>query len=71
VWRGVIVVSKDSKLSHIEPFGGVVDVPKESITQTSDSSVVFDTHTSGDFDSVNLSFAEGSSTPQRISISEH
>jgi hypothetical protein len=66
VWDGHIHCGGAAILT-IEPFGGVSYVPEERISQIGLDSVAFQTHTSGDFDGVNLSFASGS-LPEKISI---
>jgi hypothetical protein len=66
VWDGTIQCNGATILTA-EPFGGVVYVPEEIISQTGPYSVVFQTHTSGDFDGVNLSFAAGS-LPEKIIV---
>jgi hypothetical protein len=69
IWEGSIVISGDSKIVHCEAFGGVSNVPEETVKQVSDTTVSFNTHTSGDFDGVNLSFLDTSILPKSIGIS--
>ncbi|CAI6099745.1 unnamed protein product [Clonostachys chloroleuca] len=70
VWHGSIVVS-DAKISHIKPFGGVLDIAEEEIKHISDSQIVFTTRTSGDFDGVDVFLERGSSLPSSISVTGH
>ncbi|CAG9945999.1 unnamed protein product [Clonostachys rosea f. rosea IK726] len=70
VWHGSIVVS-DVKISHIKPFGGVLDNAEEEIRHISDSQIVFTTRTSGDFDGVDVFLEHGSPSPPSISVTGH
>ena len=65
-WDGSILVSTGSEISVVTAFGGVLDVPEERIYQTCDTEVVFKSHTSGDFDGVNLQFAGPSPNVIRV-----
>jgi hypothetical protein len=56
-WDGSITISGGSKIVSIKPFGGVLDVLEEVISKTSDSEVIFSTHTSGNFDGANLTLS--------------
>ncbi|TLD33174.1 hypothetical protein PspLS_00198 [Pyricularia sp. CBS 133598] len=69
VWHGSILVS-GATISHLQPFGGVLDVPEEVVHKASDSQVVFDTHTSGDYDGVDIFLTQDSSesSPFQISV---
>lgn len=66
VWDGRIHCDGATILAT-HPFGGASYVPEEKVSQIGPDSVVFQTHTSGDFDGVNLSFAPGS-LPKKIFI---
>jgi hypothetical protein len=57
IWDGTIIVPTASEITSIKAFGGVLDIPEERIYQTCDTEVEFKTHTSGDFDGVNLGFS--------------
>ncbi|KAH6987089.1 hypothetical protein EDB80DRAFT_898354 [Ilyonectria destructans] len=67
-WQGSILVS-DATISHVQPFGGVVDNPEEVVELRSKTQVIFNTHTSGDFDGVDIFFHPDSEVPSNISIS--
>ncbi|KAF7553675.1 hypothetical protein G7Z17_g3453 [Cylindrodendrum hubeiense] len=67
-WQGSILVS-DARISHVQPFGGVLDNPEEVVELRSETQVIFNTHTSGDFDGVDIFFSPTSKTPLTISIS--
>ncbi|KAI8629698.1 hypothetical protein F5Y19DRAFT_484602 [Xylariaceae sp. FL1651] len=64
--KGSILVT-GATFSHVQPFGGVVDNPENVARQVSDTHVIFNTHTSGDFDAVDVFFV-GSSMPKSISV---
>ena len=66
VWDGIIQCD-GAVISEIQSFGGVSYVPEETVSQTGPHSVAFQTHTSGDFDGVELSFAAGS-LPKKIAV---
>ncbi|ETS75917.1 hypothetical protein PFICI_12861 [Pestalotiopsis fici W106-1] len=70
VWKGSILVS-GAAISHVQPFGGVLDNPEELIKLASETQVVFETHTSGDFDGVDIYFKESSASPTSISVTGH
>lgn len=70
VWKGSILVSGAS-LSHLQAFGGVLDNPEEEVKQVSETQVVFHTHTSGDFDGVDIYLTNGSTMPTSISVTGH
>lgn len=67
IWDGQIQVDGAAILES-RPFGGVSYVPEERVTQTGPHSVDFQTHTSGDFDGVNLTFA-GDVLPGKVVVS--
>jgi hypothetical protein len=69
-WQGAILVS-GAKIARIHPFGGLLDNPEDYVTLGSDTQVIFNTRTSGDFDGVDIFFASGSDTPSSISITGH
>jgi hypothetical protein len=66
VWDGSIQCD-GGEILKIRRFGGVSYVPEETISHTGPQSVAFQTHTSGDLDGVDLSFAAGS-LPERIVV---
>lgn len=68
VWTGTIEIMGDIKISSIQPFGGVVDVPEEVVELKSDSLVSFETHTSGDLDGVLVSFEDDERLPAAVKI---
>ncbi|TDZ49790.1 hypothetical protein CTRI78_v007866 [Colletotrichum trifolii] len=70
VWHGSILVS-GAVISHIKPFGGVTDIAEEQIIVASETQVVFETRTSGDFDGVDVFFTAKSDLPTSISVSGH
>lgn len=67
VWQGSIAV-KDAAISHIRPFGGVSDNPEEKIELISEHKVRFDTHTSGDFDGVDIFFKSNCEIPPFVVV---
>ncbi|KAH8890356.1 hypothetical protein GQ53DRAFT_807122 [Thozetella sp. PMI_491] len=70
VWEGAILVS-DAAISHVQPFGGIADNPEDVVRKISDTQVVFNTRTSGDFDGVDIFFASESKLPSSISVTGH
>ena len=66
VWQGSILVS-GATVERAESFGGVLDSPEDVVRLASDTQVVFDTRTSGDFDGVDIFFSE-STTPSSVSV---
>lgn len=68
VWTGTITTDRQAKISSIQPFGGVLDVPEEVVERRSDKSVAFETHTSGDFDGVLVSFEDDDKLPNAVKI---
>ncbi|KAI4603823.1 hypothetical protein KJ359_003643 [Pestalotiopsis sp. 9143b] len=70
VWKGSILVS-DASISHVQAFGGVLDNPEEEVRQASPTQVVFHTHTSGDFDGVDIYLTDDSTMPTSISVTGH
>jgi len=66
IWHGSILI-KGAEITSIKPFGGIIDNPEEQIAQVSSSQVTFTTHTSGDFDGVDIFFA-GGQIPDSISV---
>ncbi|KPM44509.1 hypothetical protein AK830_g2022 [Neonectria ditissima] len=68
VWRGSILVS-DATIAHIQPFGGVLDNPEEVVELRSDTQVIFNTHTSGDFDGVDIFLQPDSELPSSVNVS--
>jgi hypothetical protein len=66
IWHGSILI-KGAVITSIKPFGGIIDNPEERIAQVSSSQVTFTTHTSGDFDGVDIFFADGK-IPESISV---
>lgn len=68
VWTGNITTNGEAKISNITPFGGVLDVPGEVVQQRSDHSMSFETHTSGDFDGVLVSFENHEKLPSDVKI---
>ncbi|KAH8589423.1 hypothetical protein B0O99DRAFT_725343 [Bisporella sp. PMI_857] len=67
VWTGTIIFH-DTTISSFKPFGGVSYVPEEKIAWNEPSSIKFSTHTSGDFDGVDILFKPGA-LPQSFTIS--
>ncbi|KAF7522529.1 hypothetical protein G7054_g12114 [Neopestalotiopsis clavispora] len=70
VWKGSILV-EDAAISHIRPFGGALNNPEEVVRLSSETQVVFETHTSGDFDGVDIYFRKDSTIPTSISVTGH
>ncbi|KAF6791050.1 hypothetical protein CSOJ01_14426 [Colletotrichum sojae] len=70
VWQGSILVSGVA-ISHVRPFGGVLDNAEDEIKQLSPTQVVFETRTSGDFDGVDIFLDDASGTPTTVSVSGH
>ncbi|KAH6652244.1 hypothetical protein BKA67DRAFT_693421 [Truncatella angustata] len=70
VWQGSIIVS-GTLIEHVQPFGGVVDNPEEVVRLASKTQVIFDTHTSGDFDGVDIYFTADSAAPSSVSVTGH
>ncbi|KAK7408130.1 hypothetical protein QQX98_009721 [Neonectria punicea] len=68
VWQGSTLVD-NATIAHIQPFGGVLDNPEEEVELRSDTQVVFNTHTSGDFDGVDIILKADSRLPSSISVS--
>ena len=68
VWKGTIAITGDAKIDNVRSFGGVVDVPEEVVEKKTETSVIFDTHTSGDFDGLLASFEDGGKLPSAITI---
>ncbi|KAK2604770.1 hypothetical protein N8I77_007670 [Diaporthe amygdali] len=68
VWTGTIETIGAAKFSNVQSFGGVLDVPEEAVVQKSDNLVSFETHTSGDFDGVLVSFEDNVRLPGAIKI---
>ncbi|OHF00193.1 hypothetical protein CORC01_04601 [Colletotrichum orchidophilum] len=66
-WHGSVIVS-GTPISHVKPFGGVLDNPEDTIKLTSQTQILFDTRTSGDFDGVDI-FLEDDQYPHSIRIS--
>ena len=66
VWYGSILVS-GAMIESIQPFGGVVDNPEDTIGKASETQVIFKTRTSGDFDGVDIFFS-GPGLPSTISV---
>jgi hypothetical protein len=66
VWDGNIECD-GAAILKIHPFGGVSYIPEETVSQTGPRSATFHTRTSGDFDGVDLSFADGS-LPENIVV---
>ena len=59
VWHGSILLT-GATIDRIEPFGGALDNPEDSIRQTSSSQIIYSTRTSGDFDGVDIYFTPSS-----------
>jgi hypothetical protein len=70
VWRGAILVS-GAAISRVEPFGGVLDNPEDEIKKISETQVVFDTKTSGDFDGVDIFFEGSEVVPSAVTVTGH
>lgn len=67
VWKGSILVT-GAVISHVRPFGGVLDNPEDVIEQASETQVIFNTRTSGDSDGVDIFFGPGPEMPSSISV---
>lgn len=67
VWQGSVIVNGAS-ISSIRPFGGVLDNSEEKIELATDTQVTFDMHKSGEFDGVDLFFAEDCPSPSSVSV---
>ncbi|KAI0470450.1 hypothetical protein GGR56DRAFT_668196 [Xylariaceae sp. FL0804] len=67
VWEGSILVA-GAEISHMRPFGGVLDSPEDVVAAASESQVVFRTRTSGDFDGVDIFFRSDSARPSSITV---
>lgn len=67
VWQGSILVS-GATIASVHPFGGLLDNPEDVVQLTSETQVVFNTRTSGDFDGVDIFFAPESETPSSTSV---
>lgn len=65
IWRGAILVSGDTTISHIRPFGGVVDNPDDEIKLVSGTQITFHTRTSGDFDGVDIFLDPPTKSPRQ------
>ncbi|OBR15810.1 hypothetical protein CH63R_00990 [Colletotrichum higginsianum IMI 349063] len=70
VWQGSILVP-GAVVTHVQSFGGVSDNGEDVVKRVSDSQVIFDTRTSGDFDGVDIFLAENSGVPSTIRVSGH
>jgi hypothetical protein len=68
VWKGIITTNGEAKISGVQPFGGVLHVPEETIERRSDNSVSFSTRTSGDFDGVLVTFENNDKLPSAVKI---
>lgn len=68
VWTGTIATEGEAKISSVQPFGGVLDVPEEVVERRSDKSVSFQSHTSGDFDGVLVSFEDDQNLQNTVKI---
>ncbi|KAF2675505.1 hypothetical protein BT63DRAFT_436388 [Microthyrium microscopicum] len=69
VWDGIISIEGDGcTIKDVQPFGGVVDVPEEKVALQSDTRIVFQTRTSGDFDGALISFDDSQKLPAKILI---
>ncbi|KAL0253228.1 hypothetical protein SLS55_010200 [Diplodia seriata] len=67
VWTGSVLVA-GAVIEHVRPFGGVLDSPEDVVEQVSDTQVVFNTRTSGDFDGVDIFFVPASGMPSSVSV---
>ncbi|CAM1502567.1 Fc.00g073430.m01.CDS01 [Cosmosporella sp. VM-42] len=67
VWHGSITIT-GAAIAHFKSNGADLDNPEDVIEKESDSQVVFDTHTSGDFDGADLFFTPDSRGPSSISV---
>ncbi|KKY27141.1 hypothetical protein UCDDS831_g00886 [Diplodia seriata] len=67
VWTGSVLVA-GAVIEHVRLFGGVLDSPEDVVEQVSDTQVVFNTRTSGDFDGVDIFFVPASGMPSSISV---
>ncbi|PKS05149.1 hypothetical protein jhhlp_008516 [Lomentospora prolificans] len=70
VWHGSILVT-GATIDDIKPFGGVSDKPEDTVETRSDTQIVFDTKTSGDFDGVDIFFTSASELPSLIEVTGH
>ena len=67
VWNGVVEISSDAILRHVQPFGGFSYNPEDTVTQKDAQSLVFSSRTSGDIDGTVLSFKDDK--PESIKVS--
>ncbi|KAK3381189.1 hypothetical protein B0H63DRAFT_545642 [Podospora didyma] len=71
VWQGSILVS-GATIAGIRPFGGALDNPEDVVRLASETQVVFETRTSGDFDGVDIALAGDSETMHdSVSVTGH
>ncbi|KAK1756400.1 hypothetical protein QBC47DRAFT_444908 [Echria macrotheca] len=69
VWQGAILVD-GTVITKARPFGGVPDNPADQVRQASETQVVFDTRTSGDFDGVDI-FLDDDQALVSVTITGH
>lgn len=69
VWEGSILVS-GTTIVNIRSFGGVLDNAEEEVKKISETQIIFATHTSGDFDGVEITLSEPASL-ESVSVSGH
>ncbi|KXJ87075.1 hypothetical protein Micbo1qcDRAFT_179326 [Microdochium bolleyi] len=69
VWDGSIIIKGGgATVDRIEPFGGVSYSPEEVVERVSETQVIFRTHTSGDFDGVDVYL---SADPTSVCVTGH
>jgi hypothetical protein len=69
VWEGTVSLDGEScKIERVYRFGGLTYVPEDQVTQINNKTVSFQTRTSGDFDGMNLHFADTQSIPSTVRI---
>ena len=69
VWEGTVSIEGENcTIQQLHPFGGLMNVPEDQVTQVDDQTVSFRTRTSGDFDGMNLHFSDPKSLPHVVRI---
>ena len=69
IWEGTVSIEGEGcKIKKVHPFGGLTYVPEDRVTQVDDQTVSFRTRTSGDFDGMNLHFADPNGLPSAVRV---
>jgi hypothetical protein len=72
IWDGTVSIEGEGcEIKKVHPFGGLACVPEDRVTQLDAQTVSFQTRTSGDFDGMNLHFAEANDMPRVVRIVLH